>query len=59
MKKNDQKKEPGFRFNVWLMLSCLLLSILIWATTLYIEDPHGLRADETAAVDCVLAEEVL
>ncbi len=59
MKKNEQNKERRFGFNVWLLLSCLLLSILIWATTLYIEDPHGLRADETAAVDCVLAEEVL
>lgn len=59
MKKNDQKKETGFRFNVWLMLSCLLLSILIWAATLYIEDPHGLREGESAAVAFAVAEEHL
>ncbi len=59
MKMNEQNKERRLRFNVWLLLSCLLLSILIWAATLYIEDPHGLRADETAAFDCVVTEEVL
>ncbi len=59
MKKNEQNNERRFHLNVWLLLSCLALSILIWAATLYIEDPHGLRANESAAVDFVLAEEIL
>lgn len=59
MKKNELKNERRFRFNIWLLLSCLVLSVLIWAATLYIEDPHGLRANETSAVECALAEDVL
>ncbi len=59
MKTNEQNKRRRFRFNIWLLLACLLLSILIWATTLYIEDPHGLRAYETAAADLLVTEDVL
>lgn len=59
MKKNEKNTERRFRFNVWLMLACLLLSLLIWAATLYIEDPHGLRANESAAVDLMATEEFL
>lgn len=60
MKTNEQNNERRhFRLNIWLLLSCLLLSVLIWAATLYIEDPHGLRTGETAAADLTVTEEAL
>ena len=32
------------RFNPWLFLVCVLLAILIWCTTMYVQDPSGLRS---------------
>ncbi|MBO7293779.1 MAG: hypothetical protein J6V07_07595 [Clostridia bacterium] len=31
------------RFNPWLFLLCVLLAVLIWCATMYVEDPNGLR----------------
>ena len=31
------------RFNPWLFLLCVLLAVLIWGATMYVEDPNGLR----------------
>ena len=41
------------RFNPWLFLVCLLLAVLIWCATMYIEDPNGLR-EPAAAVAALL-----
>lgn len=32
------------RFNPWLFLLCVLLALVIWCATMYVEDPNGLRA---------------
>ncbi|MBO7293707.1 MAG: hypothetical protein J6V07_07225 [Clostridia bacterium] len=31
------------RFNPWLFLLCVLLALVIWCATMYVEDPNGLR----------------
>lgn len=38
------------RFNPWFFLLCLLLAIIIWCVTMYVEDPDGLRTGASVAL---------
>ena len=56
--KETEKKKVGLfrrffsRFNPWLFLVCLLMAVVIWCASMYIEDPNGLREPAAETVAC-------
>ena len=52
--KNIVKIRRFFRrFNLWLYLICLLVAVIVWCTTMYVNDPDGLNEPaEEPAVTC-------